>query len=557
MEDNKKDEQTEILSEQKEAAIENKKTNNKNSAILIFAVLGAMVFMLMVIAGIVFLPGLLKGDSSSTKKASTDAEEKYSTYRLTGNTLDKFDIAFLKFENNEKNRVYSPISIKYALAMLSEGSAENSKTQINRLIGDYKSNKYINTDHMSFANAVFIRNTFKDSVKEEYINNLKEKYTAEVIYDDFNGPANMNNWVSNKTFGLINNLFGEEVRNENFELTNALAIDMKWNNQIQCAPGSDVPCQRYRVDYIHEKIKGKEWQYADGTNYIADERDYPSLTFDGKENIKSVEVKAAFNNYDAVKEIGEEKIIEEVGNAYKEWLETEEGKRELEGGWAESDVSKYLKKYIDELNSNYGKEASSTDFSLYVDENIKAFSKDLKETDGVTLQYIGIMPKNESLKDYIDKLEVSDIGNVISGLKPMKKESFKEGVLTLVKGYIPLFDYEYSLDLKNDLSKMGITDVFDASKANLSGMLGNKSKGQFISSAAHKAKIEFSNDGIKAAAATKFGGAGSTSGGFNYLYEIPVEEIDITIDKPFIYIIRDKNTGEVWFMGSVYEPKLK
>ena len=58
MEDNKKEEQTEILSEEKTPVVENKKADNKNSAVLIFAVLGAMVFMLMVIAGIVFLPGL-------------------------------------------------------------------------------------------------------------------------------------------------------------------------------------------------------------------------------------------------------------------------------------------------------------------------------------------------------------------------------------------------------------------------------------------------------------------------------------------------------------------
>ena len=551
MEENKNEEQVEILDEKP------KKADNKNSAVLIFAILGGLVFMLLIVACIVFLPGFIGSDGKKTKKASADVEEKYSTYRLTGNTLDKFDIAFLKFENNGKNKVYAPISIKYALTMLSEGSAENSKTQIDRLIGDYKSNKYINTDHMSFANAVFIRNTFKDSIKEEYTNRLKEKYTAEVIYDDFDGPANMNNWVSNKTFGLINNLFGEEVRNENFELTNALAIDMKWNNQIQCATGSDVPCMRYSVGYTHEKVKGQDYQYHDSVYYIDREESYHSLTFDGKENIKSVEVKAAFNKYDAVKEIGEEKIIEEVGKAYKEWLETEEGKREAEGGWAEPDVDKYLKKYIDELNSNYGRENNSTDFSLYVDENVKAFSKDLQTYDGTTLQYIGIMPTNESLNSYIEKLEITDIGKVISGLKDMSGKNFKEGVLTLVHGYIPLFEYEYTLDLKSDLNEMGITDVFDSSKANLSGMLGNNSKGQFINSAAHKAKIEFSNDGIKAAAATKLGGAGSTTGGFNYLYEIPVEEIDITFDKPFMYIIRDKNTDEVWFIGTVYEPKLK
>ena len=557
MEENKEEEKVEVLEEKTTPVVEeSKKNDNKNSAILIFAILGSLVFMLLVIACVIFLPRFIIGDSKDTKKASTDVEEKYSTYRLTGNTLDKFDIAFLKFENNGKNKVYSPISIKYALAMLSEGSAENSKTQINSLIGDYKSNKYINNDHMSFANAIFVRNTFKDQIKEEYTNNLKSKYTAEVIYDDFSGPANMNKWVSDKTFGLINDLFGNEVTGEDFELTNALAIDMKWNNQIQCASGSDVPCLRYSVWYRHEKIKGQDYQYNDSVVMMTSENDYHSLTFNEKDNIKSVEVKAAFNNYDAVKEIGEEKIIEEVGKAYKEWLDTEEGKREVEGGWAEPDVNKYVKKYIDELNENYGKENYSTDFALYDDENIKAFSKDLQTYEGTTLQYIGIMPKNEDLKDYIDKLEVSDIGKVISGLKSMKKENFKDGVLTLVKGYIPVFDYEYTLDLMKDLKTMGITDVFDKDKANLSGML-NKAKGEYISTANHKAKIEFSNDGIKAAAATKMGGMGSTSGGFNYLYEVPVEEIDITFDKPFIYLIRDKNTGEVWFVGSVYEPKLK
>ncbi len=558
MEENKKEEKVEVLEEKTTPVVEeSKKNDNKNSAILMFAILGSLVFMLLVIACVIFLPRFIIGDSKDTKKASTDAQETYSVYRMTTNALDKFDIAFLKFENNGKNKVYSPISIKYALAMLSEGSAENSKTQITNLIGDYKSNKYINTDHMSFANAVFIRNTFKDQIKEEYTNNLKSKYTAEVIYDDFSGPANMNKWVSDKTFGLINDLFGNEVTGEDFELTNALAIDMKWNYQIQCATGSDVPSIRYSVGYQHEKIKGQDYQYFDSTGCIFEESQYHDLTFNGKENIKSVVVKSSFNNYDAVKEIGEEKIIEEVGKAYKEWLDTEEGKREVEGGWAEADVNKYVKKYIDELNANYGKEANSTDYKIYVDENVKAFSKDLKEYDGTTLQYIGIMPKNEDLKDYIDKLEVSDVAKIIGGLKEMKKENFKEGVLTLVNGYIPLFDYEYSLDLKADLNKMGITDVFDKEKANLSGMLGKNYKGEYISSAKHKAKIEFSNDGIKAAAATKMGGAGSTYGGFNYLYEVPVEEIDITFDKPFIYLIRDKATGEVWFMGSVYEPKLK
>ena len=35
---------------------------------------------------------------------------------------------------------------------------------------------------------------------------------------------------------------------------------------------------------------------------------------------------------------------------------------------------------------------------------------------------------------------------------------------------------------------------------------------------------------------------------------MPVEEIDLTFDKPYMFIIRDKDTGEVWFAGTVYNP---
>ena len=43
-------------------------------------------------------------------------------------------------------------------------------------------------------------------------------------------------------------------------------------------------------------------------------------------------------------------------------------------------------------------------------------------------------------------------------------------------------------------------------------------------------------------------------GGFDYLYDVPVEKINLDFDKPYMFIIRDKNSGEVWFTGTVYKP---
>jgi serpin B len=174
----------------------------------------------------------------------------------------------------------------------------------------------------------------------------------------------------------------------------------------------------------------------------------------------------------------------------------------------------------------------------------------LKEYDGATMQYIGIMPTNVSLEKYIDEVKASDIDILINNLKSIELNNFKDGVITEVSGNIPLFNFEYEINLVNELKKFGITDVF-GSKADLSNLTSSKAS---ISKAVHKANIEFSNEGIKAAAVTAMGGEGAAGPDFDYLYDVPVEKIDLTFNKPFVFLIRDKESGEVWFAGSVSKP---
>ena len=525
----------------------NKKKSKKGIIITII-----VIVLLAALAACYLLFGkdLFTKKDNKSKTNKTKVEQKLSPYRIKGNSLEMFDLRFLQLENEEKNKIYSPLSIKTALGMLNEGTDGESHQQIADIIGDYSPKKYDNSKNMSFANALFVQNEFKDSINASYISTLTNKYGAEVIYDSFKTPDNLNSWIGNKTFNLINDLF-DDVSDKSFVLVNALAIDMNWNFQIQCATGSKVPCNSYSVYYQHEKYK-TDRAYSKSVNTVESEDQFYPLTFNGKENIKSAEIAASFNRYDIVKELGEDKIREEVGAAYKEWLETQEGKNNSPSEWFPSDVNKYLDRYIEEINKNYNKEAKSTDFMLYTDENVKVFAKNLKEYDGTTLQYVGIMPIKEDLGTYVDNVTAEDLNKIIGNLKEMKKENFKDGVVTLIRGRIPMFKYDYTLDLMKDLKTLGVTDVFDASKADLGKMLKN-AEGEYISSASHKATIEFSNDGIKAAAATAMGGKGATSGGFDYFFKIPVEEIDLTIDKPFMYIIRDKDSGEVWFMGTVYE----
>ena len=256
-----------------------------------------------------------------------------------------------------------------------------------------------------------------------------------------------------------------------------------------------------------------------------------------------------------IKELGEDAIRQKVGEEFRAYLEKNPYSKSyyLYGGKTVEQAEKeVLDEYIDDISKNYGTHSSSTDFSLYVDDKVKVFGKDLKEYDGTTLTYVAVMPRTVELADYIKNLRASDLQKTIDKLVPLENGNFKEGVATKIVGYIPKFSFEYSLPLMDRLKEMGITDVFDAKKANLSGMTD---AGGYISTALHKANIDFTQDGIKAAAATFVGGLGAGDM-FDYLYDVPVEEIDMTFDRPYLFLIADKNTGDVWFAGAVYEPLL-
>lgn len=504
----------------------------KNKKIVI-----AIICIVLVVIGVVLAIILLSKDKSNEgeKEVKKTPEVMESPYSLSGNSLDDFDLYFMQLNNKEENVVYSPLSIKYALQMLADGAEGNTKAQILGILGNYKAVKYANSKNMSFANALFIKNEYAGSIKDSYKDLVKNKYNAEVIYNSFKSPDNLNSWVSDKTFNLINDLF-KDVSEKDFILVNALGIDMEWENLIQSIK------EDYYAIFAHEDF---------GAFVIALEMsDYYSLEFNnGNINAKSVEIGAVANKYDIVNTLGEDYIRKLVGDELRKWKEQNPGWQD----WYEeyNDEEKYLDKYIEELDDGYGHLSSSTDFYFYDDENVKAFAKDLKEYNGTTLEYVGIMPKNNKLAAYIKNMNADSINAIINNLKPIAMDSFKDGVITYISGYIPLFKMDYKLDLVNNLKRLGITDVFDDNKVDLSNLTTEKSK---IVDAAHEANIEFSNEGIKAAAATEIGGWGNAVDGFNYSFDVPVEKIDLTFDNPYLYLIRDKNTGEVWFAGTVYEP---
>ncbi len=148
---------------------------------------------------------------------------------------DDFVISFLKQENEEENMVYSPLSIKYVLKMLESGADGNTKAQIEALI---KNNELVNYKNIAnifnMANGLYINNKMRDLTSQYYINLLRKKYGAEVNFDDFSNPDNINKWIEKKTLGILRNVLSGEDINEvtSMVLINALAVNLKWKDKF-------------------------------------------------------------------------------------------------------------------------------------------------------------------------------------------------------------------------------------------------------------------------------------------------------------------------------------
>lgn len=107
----------------------------------------------------------------------------------------------------------------------------------------------------------------------------------------------------------------------------------------------------------------------------------------------------------------------------------------------------------------------------------------------------------------------------------------------------PKFKIESSFSLAETLSKMGMEDAFKDDKADFSGMDGTRHL--HISAVEHKAFVTVDEKGTEAAAATAIVMRDVSA---------PLLTVDLTVDRPFFFVILDKQSGTVLFVGRLKEP---
>ncbi|KAH8305846.1 hypothetical protein KR059_012775, partial [Drosophila kikkawai] len=185
---------------------------------------------------------------------------------------------------------------------------------------------------------------------------------------------------------------------------------------------------------------------------------------------------------------------------------------------------------------------------MMVQEANFAYASNIEGLDGYVLELpygsqdrlsmIVILPKRGfKLNDVANNLKNIGLGPIIKRLTAFKANSFSED--NEVEVMMPKFVTTTDFTLKDVLSEMGIRDLFNENTANLSRM----ATGLFAQLCIHSTKIIVDEEGTTAGAVTEASLVNKAT---------PPK---FQLNKPFQYMIVEKETNLLLFAGQVRNPK--
>ncbi|QTA87324.1 Serpin domain-containing protein [Desulfonema magnum] len=188
----------------------------------------------------------------------------------------------------------------------------------------------------------------------------------------------------------------------------------------------------------------------------------------------------------------------------------------------------------------YLSDGTSLTVPMMLQKNDFNYGED-KDYQGVELMYDGgemsmviLVPRAREFEEFEKSLDNIRVREILYDFEP------KKIILEM-----PRFTYaSESVSLKDTLGQMGMPAAFSYSAADFSGMDGTLYL--FIGDVLHKGFVSVDEKGTEAAAATAITGPGSGPDAS--------EPLELTIDRPFIFFIRDIQTHTILFIGRILNP---
>ncbi|XP_034418198.1 probable serpin E3 [Cyclopterus lumpus] len=157
------------------------------------------------------------------------------------------------------------------------------------------------------------------------------------------------------------------------------------------------------------------------------------------------------------------------------------------------------------------------------------------------LPYLG---RSLSLQVVLPSERKTPLSSLESQLSARQLTSWDSGLRrTRMDVLLPRFRMQNRFNLRSVLPAMGISDAFDPTAADFTGISVKESL--YVSDAFHEVRIDVAEDGTKAAAATAM-----------VLLKRSRAPV-FKADRPFLFLLRQINTGSIMFMGRVMNPELQ
>jgi serine protease inhibitor len=147
--------------------------------------------------------------------------------------------------------------------------------------------------------------------------------------------------------------------------------------------------------------------------------------------------------------------------------------------------------------------------------------------------YVFLPVRDSSLADLVEKL-TGDTWERI-------RRQFRNADGTVL---VPKFKVEYSTELKRPLESLGMKLAFYAGRADFSGIAPHL----YISAAIQKTFVDVNEEGTEAAAVT--GIVATTTA-----VRLPSQPFQMLVDRPFLFLIEDRPTQTILFVGLVFDPR--
>ncbi len=152
--------------------------------------------------------------------------------------------------------------------------------------------------------------------------------------------------------------------------------------------------------------------------------------------------------------------------------------------------------------------------------------------NGSQLSMVILLPETGEYESFEANLDLYQLAEILKDLETKQVEL-----------QMPKFSFESEFGLVSVLRQLGMQAAFDPQTADFSGIDGTKELS--ISDVIHKAFISVDEEGTEAAAATAV---------VFRTTSMPITDIQMQIDQPFIFLVQDKPTGTILFLGRVLDP---